>query len=146
MKNIWGRIPVKIRERPFDAFSAALLFWLGIYQILDPHWPEDTAKSISSIILFVISLYLMCAGLIILLAMIQDYQKHPVFCFFGQMYGWAFMAAATAAIEVITIYNAMQLPIGFYPLLIIWASSWCFITFSAVSRSLSLWLRYRKIV
>jgi hypothetical protein len=54
------------------------------------------------------------------------------------------MAAATMCIELITIYNAVQLTVGFYPLLLIWTTAWLFITLAAVSRSLSLWLRYRR--
>ena len=146
MKSIWGRIPVKIRERPFDAFSALLLLLLGLYQLLDPNWPEEVTQSISGPLIVIISLYLMCAGIVIIMAMSLDYRKYPVFSFFGQMYGWAFMAAATGAIELITIYNAMQLTVGFYPLLIIWTTAWLFITFAAVSRSLSLCLRYRRIL
>ena len=145
MKSIWGRIPVKIRERPFDAFSASLLLLLGLYQLLDPNWPEEVTQSINGPLIVIISLYLMFAGIVILTSMSLDYRKHPVYSFFGQMYGWAFMAAATMCIELITIYNAMQLTIGFYPLLIIWTSAWLFITFAAVSRSLSLWLRYKRI-
>ena len=146
MTNIWGRIPVKLRERPFDAFSAVLLAILGLYQLLDPNWPEEVAQSINGVLIVIISLYLMFAGIVIVAAMSADYRKTPVFCFFGQMYGWAFMAAATAAIEMITIYNAMQLPIGFYPLLILWVTSWFLITVSAVARSVSLWRRYRKTI
>lgn len=145
MKNIWGRIPVKIRERPFDAFSALLLLLLGLYQLLDPNWPEETTQSVSGPLIVIISLYLMCAGIVIIVAMSLDYRKHPIYSFFGQMYGWAFMAAATGAIELITIYNAMQLAIGFYPILILWTTAWLLITFAGVSRSLSLWLRYKKV-
>ena len=145
MKNIWGRIPVKIRERPFDAFTAVLLFMLGTYQLIDPNWPEEVAMSINNIIFVIISLYLMCAGIVIIVAMSLDYKKHPVYSFFGQMYGWAFMGAATMCIELITLYNSLRLPIGFYPLLIIWALAWLFVTYAAVFRSLSLWLRYKKV-
>jgi len=145
MKSIWGRIPVKIRERPFDAFSALLLLLLGLYQLLDPNWLEETTQSVSGPLIVIISLYLMCAGIVIIVAMSLDYRKHPIYSFFGQMYGWAFMAAATGAIELITIYNAMQLAVGFYPILILWTTAWLFITFAGVSRSLSLWLRYKKV-
>ena len=54
MKNIWGRIPVKIRERPFDAFTAVLLLMLGTYQLVDPNWPEEVAMSINNIIFVII--------------------------------------------------------------------------------------------
>ena len=58
MKNIWGRIPVKYRERPFDIFTAAVLVMLGTYQLIDPNWPEELASSINSVIFVIISLYL----------------------------------------------------------------------------------------
>lgn len=145
MKSIWGRIPVKIRERPFDAFTAVVLFMLGTYQLVDPNWPEEVASSISGPLIVIISLYLMFAGVVILIAMSLDYRKHPVYSFFGQMYGWAFMGAATMCIELITLYNSLRLPIGFYPLLILWALAWLFVTYAAVFRSLSLWFRYKKV-
>ena len=145
MKNIWGRLPVKYRERPFDIFTAALLVMLGTYQLVDPNWPEEVASSINDIIFVIISLYLICAGTVVLVAMSLDYKKHPIFSFFGQLYGWAFIGAATMCIELITLYNSLRLPIGFYPLLIIWALSWLFVTYAAVFRSLSLWFRYKKV-
>ena len=145
MKNIWGRFPVNLRKRPFDAYVSLLLFWIGLYQLVDPTWPENYQNNISQTIITIISLYLVFAGLTIFLALIRDPRQSPIFCFFGQMYGWSFMSAATAAITLIIFFNGVTNPIENFYMFFIWLSAWFFITVASIIRSTFLWQSYRNL-
>ena len=145
MQKIWGRLPVNLRERPFDSYVSLLLFWIGLYQLVDPTWPEKYTDSVSQLVIVIISLYLICAGMIIFLALIHDARKYPIFCFFGQMYGWSFMTAATAAVTLICVWNALSQPIYNVYMLIIWTSAWFFVTVASIIRASQMWREYRRL-
>jgi len=98
MNKIKGVLRSKLRERPFDFYVAALLFAVGIYGIISDSWPESVGVEWANTIIVIISLYLMFAGLIIMLSLGCRRRKYPVLALMGEMYGWLFVSSASIAI------------------------------------------------
>lgn len=101
MKNIWGRLPEGLRERPFDVYTAFILFLVGVYGIVDDTFPERFSDQLTIFLVNIISAYLMAASSVILVAIFKDKRQYPVFHILGQFFGWAFIAAAALATSLI---------------------------------------------
>lgn len=106
MNKIKGVIKTTTHDRPFDFYVAALLFFAGLYGIIDDSWPESIGVDLASTIIVIISLYLMFSGLVIMLALGCNRKKYPVISLIAEMYGWLFVSSASLAI-IITEIAAM---------------------------------------
>jgi hypothetical protein len=145
LKNVWGRIPCGFRERPFDVYTAMLLSLLGFYGLLDPTFPELQQDTINSIIINVTALYMIFSGIVIITAIFYG-KSHPIYSYYGEMYGWVFMASATLTTTIFQIYNALVTENGgitnvflFWTILFIFFS----LTVVAIIRSLDMYVNLR---
>lgn len=110
MNNAWGRLPIALRSRPFDVFIAVILGLAGVYQILDPTFPESQQNILPGFVLLMISIYMIAASLAIIVFMFHKC-RNVFFQWYGQMYGWMFMNAATLAITIFDAWVGLTLPI-----------------------------------
>ena len=147
MHNVWGRLPNGLRERPFDVLTAFLLVLLGVFEIVDPSWPEAYENDLNATILVIVSLYLMVAGFVILVAIFKDPKKYPVFSYFGQMFGWGFVAAATAITTIMYLYYAFleDDEINNIYAFTAWLCIWMILTLVAFIRSFDMWMIFRRL-
>jgi hypothetical protein len=106
LKNVWGRIPINFRKRPFDVYTAMLLTSLGLYGLLDPTFPELQQHTINAVIINVTAIYMIFSGLVIIASILYG-NRYPISSYFGEMYGWVFMASATLTTTIFQIYNAL---------------------------------------
>jgi hypothetical protein len=146
-KNVWGRIPCGFRERPFDVYTALLLIIVGFYGLLDPTFPELQEDTINVVIINVTALYMIVAGLVIISAIFLG-KRSPVFSYYGEMYGWIFMASASLTVGIFQIYNALvtettgiQNAFLFWIVFFVWLS----LTIVAVIRSLDMYVNIKGV-
>jgi hypothetical protein len=146
--RVWGRIPEGLRKRPFDIYTALLLMLIGLYSMLDPNFPEKQEDTISNAIVFVISLYMIISGSLIIWSTMSPKRSNPIFHFYGEMYGWMFMASATVSIAVFQLWNAhfsrahsITDPILFWGVLALWLS----VTAMSAIRATDMWMHMRSL-
>jgi len=135
-----------VRARPLDFFVAFLVFFMGAYGFLDPNWPEDLGLGdIVYWIIIVEDLYLLCAGLIIMIALIIKQKckskrgKWFVNSLIAEMFGWAFIASASFVIAI----TAPWIPPSAFaesegPLLWVWIILWGGLGVSSLIRYLDI--------
>lgn len=145
MHKVWGRLPIGLRERPFDMLTAFLLFLLGVYEIADPSWPEAYENDFNTTLLIIVSIYLMCAGVVIMTALLRNPKKCPVFVYFGQMFGWAFVATATFVTTIMYVYYGIVQDIQNTYAFSAWLTIWTILTIVAVIRSIDMWFYLRMV-
>jgi hypothetical protein len=145
-KGVWGRIPCVLRERPFDIYTAFLVVLVGIYSLVDPTFPELQEDTINSIIINVTALYLIFSGVNIMISMCYEKRK-PIFSFYAEMYGWAFMASATLTVGIFQVYNSIVSQNKnitnwylFWTVFFIWSS----ITIVAMIKSVDMFVNIRR--
>jgi hypothetical protein len=145
LKNVWGRIPCGFRERPFDVYTAMLLVILGLYGFIDPTFPELQQNTINAIIINVTALYMIVSGMVIITAIFYG-NRHPIFSYYGEMYGWTFMASATLTATIFQIYNVLVTESGgatnvflFWTILFIFFS----LTVVAIIRALDMYVNLK---
>jgi hypothetical protein len=144
--SVWGRIPRVLRERPFDIYTAFLVVLVGIYSIVDTTFPELQEDTINNVIINIAALYLIFSGMTIIVAMLVI-KRNPIFSFYAEMYGWAFMSSATLAVGIFQVYNAIVSNNNsitnwylFWTVFFIWSS----ITIVAMIKSVDMFVNLRK--
>lgn len=147
LKNVWGRIPINFRKRPFDVYTAMLLTILGLYGLLDPTFPELQQHTINTVIINVTAIYMILSGLVIITSILYG-KRYTTSSYFGEMYGWVFMASATLTTTIFQIYNALITENSeisnvflFWTILFIFFS----LTVVAIIRSIDMYVNLRGI-
>lgn len=115
LHNVWGRLPKGLRKRPFDIFVAMFLVSAGVYQIVDPDFPEMQQQLIGEFLLTLISLYMIAAGLAIIWCILHKC-SNIIINMYVEMYAWMFMNAAVLAITIFDIYVGITITIVNYAL------------------------------
>jgi hypothetical protein len=140
------RVPLGISARPFDFFVAFLVFFVGLYGFLDPSWPPEGDLGSGYYILMIEDLYLVVAGVMIMLALIVKQlglskrfkvkvkPRIVVSAIIGEMFGWLFVSAAATVIAV-TAWILPPTALSFDPdLTWIWFALWTGLAASAGAR------------
>lgn len=124
MSSLKGALSNRLRERPFDFYAALVIFIAGAYALLSPSWPEETDIPQITILVNIISLYMMVAAGLVLSALLCNRQKRPIYAVFAEMWGWLAIAAASFAVSLMYIarlvYNGSDNLIMGILLMIIW--------------------------
>jgi drug/metabolite transporter (DMT)-like permease len=120
MNRVWGFLPQGLKERPFDLYTALALVAVGVFGIIDPNFPEKTSTSISALLFMVIQSYFIVASIVLAIAILIDTKKYPKFSFFGQMLGWAFIAAAGISVMTYQLWQNVSTPIPTEELNLYW--------------------------
>lgn len=140
MKNILGRLPEGLRERPFDVYTAFILFVVGVYGIVDDNFPERFSDALTVFLVNIISAYLMVASGVILIALFKDKRKYPALSLFGQFFGWAFISAAALATSLLYAISPLLIEKpDVWGIWALWMSIWFAMFVAALLRSSELY-------
>lgn len=103
MDSIKGAVRKHLRDRPFDFYVAAMIFLAGAYSVFSPDWPESVHGASTSILIYIVSIYMMIASAIVMASLLCNRQKRPIFAILAEMWGWlAISASSTAAFLMYT--------------------------------------------
>jgi hypothetical protein len=143
--RIKGMFRSHLRERPFDFYTAFVLFLLGVYGIVDDGWPESLIIEDYSWIITLISVYLMIPSGMIMLSLTCNKKKRPIFALVSEMYGWMFISAAATA----TALSYIGAIVVSYPENIlswsIWFVIWVGMAIASLVRACDLYSFYRSL-
>lgn len=145
MAEIKGVLRNHLRERPFDFYVAVLLFLAGFYAVISDSWPESLNNQIVSGIIYIVSLYYMAAGIVIMISLGCNRKKHPIWSLMGEMYGWLFVAAAALATVLTYAGSIVSANVSNIPLAILLMSVWLGLFLSSGVRFVDLFSVYRSL-
>jgi hypothetical protein len=141
----WGRLPWGLRERPFDVYAASLLLIVGIYVLTHDVYPESLGSTWITIVVNVVALYLIAASTVVLTALLKDPRKCPAFVLFGEMYGWAFISAATCATTIMYMGSLFWYQPMSWLTWGLWVFLWSSMAIVSAMRSFDLQAKYREM-
>lgn len=145
MTNIKGVVRSHLRERPFDFYVAALLFLVGFYAVVSDSWPESIGNVLVSTIIYIVSLYYIIAGAVIMLSLGCNRKKHPVWALMSEMYGWMFVAAAALATVLTYCGSLVSGNVSNAPLAVLLLAVWLGLFVSSTVRFIDLFSVYRSL-
>lgn len=145
MSNIKGVVRNHLRERPFDFYVATLLFLVGFYAVVSDSWPESLGNSVVSTIIYIVSLYYIVAGVVIMLSLGCNRKKHPVWALMGEMYGWMFVAAAALATVLTYCGSLISGNVSNISLAVLLLAVWLGLFISSGVRFIDLFSVYRSL-
>ena len=145
MTEIKGVLRNHLRERPFDFYVAALLFLVGFYAVISDSWPESVENSLVSTIIYIVSIYYIIAGAVIMLSLGCNRKKHPVWALMGEMYGWMFVAAAALATVLTYLGSLVSGNISDIPMALLLLAVWIGLFISSAIRFIDLFSVYRSL-
>jgi hypothetical protein len=133
-KRLWHKVPVPMRSRPISTFFTFWLLYVGIFSVFFGMDSLDDVDQIQSIVSMWISVYLIVASLVIIVSTFANDIKWRSFHFFGQVYGWLFIASASAAL---TLTYLATMPETSHAAVVhwFWAWTWLIICIAAVFKS-----------
>ena len=134
----------KVWKRPFDFYTAFLLFVAGLYSIINETWPESLGNPITQTFIVIVSLYLMTAAAVIMASLLCKRASRPIFSLMGEMYGWMFVAAASLATTLMYISSALYNDPNSWWSWGIMFTVWVGMTIASSIRSFDLFLVYRS--
>lgn len=144
LKNVWGRLPKDLRERPFDVYTACVLFLVGVYGIVDSTFPERYSDELSPFLTNVISIYLVVASGSILYSLSKDAKKCSPSKVLCEFFGWAFIAAAALATCILYVFGLINYAHpNSWIVWITWLVVWLLLFVAASLRSLGVYITYR---
>jgi drug/metabolite transporter (DMT)-like permease len=144
---MWGYLPRGFVSRPFDAYTAFALIAVGIYGLIDPYFPEKTSSVINEIFFHVIEVYFIVASVLLVFALLANPKKHPVFAYFGQMYAWAFIAAAGIALMTFQLWHNISYGVTMDGGILYWLLFFVFgcVGWAAFFRSVDMYITLKKM-
>lgn len=145
MNKLRGALKSHVFERPFDLYTAFVLFVAGIYGLVDDSWPERFGSGFVYWIIHIISLYFMIASAMIMASLLCRRKKHPVLAFMGEMYGWLFVSAASMATVLAYISALWYADINNIWVWLIFLFIWLGMSVASGVRFLDLWHIYKEI-
>lgn len=140
------RLPESIQQRPLDFYTAAVLFMIGIYALIDSSFPERFTDSLIILIIHIVGGYLMAASALIISTMICDKVKRPIFAIIGEFYGW--MLVVSASVVTVVLYFAAAIfsdNINNWIIWLLWVIAWAGMAVAAFLRTVDLWKTFKVI-
>lgn len=144
IKRVWDKLPSGFRQRPFDAYTAIALIAVGFFGLISPSFPEAQNIAIGALLFHIIEIYFIVASSFILAALFIDKTKYPRFDYYGQMYGWAFIAAAGISVMTFLLWSELIMGTGRDPVLLLMFFVFGCVGWSAFVRSVDMWLNINK--
>lgn len=147
MKNVIFRtLPIALRERPLDFYTALVLFFIGIYALFDSGFPERFNDDMVVLLVHIIGGYLMASAALIISTMLCNKVKRPIFAIIGEFYGWMLVVSASVAITFLYITSAF---LGDGPenwiVWILWVAAWIGMAVASFLRTVDLWQTFKVI-
>lgn len=140
----WGRLPWGLRERPFDIYAATLLLVVGIFSLFDDFVFEKDIGGNLKLLITIVSVYFIAASSVILTALFKNPKKCPAFVLFGEMYGWMFVSAASAATTLLIGTSFFFVKDPSVLTWSLWLFVWGMLTAASAFRFLDLRSKYRR--
>jgi len=144
MSNIKGVLRNNLRQRPFDFYTAFVIFLAGAFALVSPYWPENAPSPQIVVMINLVSVYMMVASGIVMSALLCNRKTKPVYAVLGEMWGWLAISAASFAVTI--MYVAQMIYVG-YPgiwLPIILAFIWFGMFLASGFRSLDIYLMLKR--
>ena len=135
----------KVWKRPFDFYTAALIFLAGLFSLVSDDWPEHVNGTITQVFIIIVSVYLMAAAAVIMSSLLCKKVTRPVFSLMGELYGWFFVAAGSLATTLMYIGGVINdAPSSWWAwsiLVILWIG----MTLASAIRAFDLYFIYRSL-
>lgn len=144
LANVWGRLPKDLRERPFDVYTACVLFVVGVYGIVDSTFPERYSDELSPFLTSIISIYLVVASSAILISLFKDANKCSPSKVLLEFFGWGFIAAAALATSFLYVFGLLNYAHpDSWVVWAVWLIVWMMLFVAASLRSLGVYIKYK---
>ena len=139
-------LPIALRERPLDFYTALILFMVGMYSLIDHTFPERFQDPTIIFIIYIISGYLMAASALILSTMLCNKVKRPVFSIMGEFYGWMLVVSASVAISILYLASLFfgNTPTN-WTTWALWVVAWIGMAIASFLRTVDLWQTFKVI-
>lgn len=146
MSAVFRSLPISLRERPLDFYTALVLFSIGLYSVFDTTFPERFNDQLIVFIIHIIGGYLMAAAALIVSTMLCNKVKRPVFSIMGEFYGWMLVVSASVAISVLYItYAVFSGTVDNWTTWTLWLLAWLGMAIASFLRTVDLWQTYKVI-
>lgn len=133
-----------LRERPFDFYTAFVIFIAGAYALFSPVWPEETSIPQITILVNLVSAYMMIASAIVISSLLCNRKKSPVYAVLAEMWGWLAISAASFAVSLIYIAKIIYSGSDNLFLGIVLTLVWFGMCLASGFRSLDIYLAIRR--
>ena len=140
------KLPISVKERPLDFYTAAVLFMIGVYALFDSTFPERFQDKTIIFIIHIIGGYLMAASLLIISTMLCNKVKRPIFSIMGEFYGWMLVVSASVATSILYIASVIfaGAPVNWITWLL-WVVAWIGMAIASFLRTVDLWQTFKVI-
>jgi hypothetical protein len=145
MIKVWRLIPQVIKEKPFDIYAAFAVLVSSVIAFFSSEFPEGTYTEIPLFLWAIIDIYMITASSIVLLALFCNHKDRPQFSYFGQMWGWAFVASASVAVMTFLFYqNFTETGVAFDAPSFSFAFLWGCIGWAAFFKSTTMYIDFKE--
>ncbi len=143
MNKLYRTLPLGLRERPLDFYVAFVLFFVGIYGILDPTFPERYSDNLFNWFINIIGVYLVVSSFLILVSLVTC-KNRLVFSYLSELYGWVMISAASLAISLMYLWFIGTNAPGSLTIWTSWISIWLGMSLASGLRAYDLYRRLKK--
>lgn len=145
VKSAYGSVAKILKEKPFDFYAAASTLAIALFAFINPNFPELIHTEVSVILWKVIEIYLISASLVVLGSMFCPKEKAS-FKYYGEMYGWFFIAAASIATMVFLFYQFLFTTYAIFeePWYFITAFLWGCIGWASFFKAWGMWFDVKR--
>lgn len=146
MSRIFGSLPISLKERPLDFYTAAVLFVVGVYELFGTTFSNKFEGELFYLIIHIIGGYLAAASSLIVATMLCNKVKRPIFSIIGEFYGW--MLVVSASISTVLLYIASLIWGGApenWQTWSVWVIAWIGMATASFIRTVDLWQTYKVI-
>lgn len=145
MNEIRGVLRNKLRERPFDLYTAVVIFLAGAYAILSPDWPEKTHEPNAQVLINLVSVYMIIASSFVISSLLCNRSKRPIYSIMAEMWGWLAISAASFSITLMYIAQMIYQGVTQVPVAIILGIIWFGMSIASGIRSLDIFLALKGL-
>ena len=143
---IFRAIPGALRDRPLDFYTAAVLLVIGIYELFGTSFSSKFEGELFYLVVHIIGGYLVAASSLIVIAMLCNKVKRPIFSIIGEFYGW--MLVVSASVATVLLYISSLIWGGApndWSTWSIWVIAWIGMAVASFLRTLDLWQTFKVI-
>lgn len=144
--TIFRALPHALRERPLDFYTAAVLFFIGAYELFGTSFADRFENNVFYFIIHIIGGYLLAASSLIIATMLCNKVKRPVFSIMGEFYGW--MLVVSASVATVMLYLSSLIWGGSpenWATWSVWIVAWIGMAIASFLRTVDLWQTFKVI-
>jgi hypothetical protein len=144
MKKVLGALPIGLRERPLDFYTAFVLFMVGVYGIVDDNFPERFQQPLSSFFISIISIYLIIAASLVMLSLFCNKKDKAVYAYMTEFFGWMLITAASIAASLLYASSIINGNPNSWILWLVWLFIWIGMAIASFIRTYDLYSLTRR--